>query len=74
MARDSVHRVTHARVDGHEACGGTPGIADVRALRRLVTGVCAMTFAVVARLVYDTPLARMPLDKEGMPYGDHQSG
>jgi len=27
-----------------------------RALGRLVTRVCAMTFAVVARLTYDTPL------------------
>src|ERR1041384_5961598 len=31
----------------------------VRALRRLVTRVCAMTFEMVARLIYDTPLARM---------------
>jgi hypothetical protein len=33
--------------------------ADVRALGRLVTRVCAMTFAVVARLICDTPLARV---------------
>jgi hypothetical protein len=26
--RSTVHRVTHARVDGHEACDGTPGIAE----------------------------------------------
>jgi hypothetical protein len=31
----------------------------VRALGRLMTRACAMTFAVVARLIYDTPLARM---------------
>jgi hypothetical protein len=33
--------------------------ADVCALGRLVTRVCAMTFAVVARLIYQTLLARM---------------
>jgi hypothetical protein len=33
--------------------------ADVRALGRLVTRVCAMTFAVAARLIYQTLLARM---------------
>ena len=33
--------------------------ADVCALGRLVIRVCAMTFAVVARLVYITPLPRM---------------
>jgi hypothetical protein len=31
----------------------------VRALRRLMIGVCAMTFAVLARLICDTLLARM---------------
>jgi len=37
----------------------TSGSADVCALGRLVTRVCAMTFAVVARLIYQTLLARM---------------
>jgi hypothetical protein len=31
-----------------------PGIADVCTLRRLVIRVCAMAFAVVARLIYGT--------------------
>jgi hypothetical protein len=33
--------------------------ADACALGRLATGVCATTFAVVARLIYQTLLARM---------------
>jgi hypothetical protein len=36
-----------------------PHMADVCALGRLVTRVCAMTFAVVGVFTYDTPLARM---------------
>jgi hypothetical protein len=36
--------------------------------------VRAMAFVVIARLIYQTLLARMPLGQEGMPYGDRQSG
>jgi hypothetical protein len=31
-------------------------------------------FPVVARLIYQTLLAKMSAGKEGMPHGDHQSG
>jgi hypothetical protein len=31
-------------------------------------------FPVVARLIYQTLLAGCPLDNEGMPHADHQSG
>jgi hypothetical protein len=50
--------------------------ADVSARSgRLVIRVRLMTFAAVARLICDTPLTRgVPLDNEGMPHGDHQSG
>jgi hypothetical protein len=41
------------------APGAASTYADVCALGRLVTRVCAMTFAVVARLIYQTLLARM---------------
>jgi Protein of unknown function (DUF1353) len=41
------------------AAGRIRSVADVRALGRLMTRTCAVTFAVAARLVYDTSLARM---------------
>jgi hypothetical protein len=44
------------------------------AFGRLATRVCAMTSSVVARLINQMLLARMSLDNEGMPYGNHQSG
>jgi hypothetical protein len=58
----------------------TPGAPQVdricRCVRlgRLVARVGAMIFAVVARSIYQTLLARCPLDMGGMPYGDCQSG
>jgi hypothetical protein len=36
-------------------------------------GVGAMIFAVVAGLFYHTLLARCPLDKAGVSYGDRQA-
>ena len=41
---------------------GEPGLLVIR--------VCAMSFAVIARFIYQTLLARCPLDNEGMPHGD----
>jgi hypothetical protein len=48
-------RVRHREVGGHRAHPH----ADVWAFGRLVTRVGAMTLAVVARLIYQTLLARM---------------
>jgi hypothetical protein len=87
---DSRHGPLHPscgsrRAPDPENDGGGPGrslfawAADLDApgggcaLGRLVTCVCAMTSAVAARLVYQMQ-ARMSLDNEGVPYGDHQSG
>jgi hypothetical protein len=52
---------------------GAPGRPDLplcARLGRLGPRVGAMTFAVVARLTCQTLLARCPLDKGGLPYGD----
>jgi hypothetical protein len=59
VGQDALDAYGLRHADQVALCDEVDGSADVRAPGRLVTFVCAMTFAVVARLSCDTLLARM---------------
>jgi hypothetical protein len=63
----AAHALEHLPCD---ECGAAPGEPCAQPGRG--RSVCKPRY--VARLIYQMLLARMSLDNEGMPYGDHQSG